>query len=188
MTLEIRSRHGPLCAASGRTRISPGLRGHFSRCSFRRRFSLPHAWRRERPRPGRHTIDHPGSQDANEQDRSVLLHGLIGNRFRPAIPDGKQAVMQRHGVLAARVVAVTAESQTGDTNMAADRSGSLSGLTEQEAREFHGIFMASFIGFVVVAIIAHFLVWQWRPWLPGPKGYAALARQCTMRSATSSRL
>ena len=38
--------------------------------------------------------------------------------------------------------------------MAADRSGSLSGLTEQEAREFHGIFMASFIGFVVVAIIA----------------------------------
>ncbi len=58
--------------------------------------------------------------------------------------------------------------------MAADRSGSLSGLTEQEAKEFHGIFMASFIGFVVVAIIAHFLVWQWRPWLPGPKGYAAL--------------
>ena len=58
--------------------------------------------------------------------------------------------------------------------MAADRSGSLSGLTEQEAKEFHGIFMASFIGFVVVAIIAHFLVWQWRPWLPGPKGYAVL--------------
>jgi light-harvesting complex 1 beta chain len=58
--------------------------------------------------------------------------------------------------------------------MAADRSGSLSGLTEQEAKEFHGIFMASFIGFMVVAIIAHFLVWQWRPWLPGPKGYAAL--------------
>lgn len=58
--------------------------------------------------------------------------------------------------------------------MAADRSGSLSGLTEQEAREFHGIFMTSFIGFVVVAIIAHFLVWQWRPWLPGPRGYASL--------------
>jgi light-harvesting complex 1 beta chain len=58
--------------------------------------------------------------------------------------------------------------------MAADRSGSLSGLTEQEAKEFHGIFMASFIGFVVVAIIAHFLVWQWRPWLPGRNGYAEL--------------
>ena len=23
-------------------------------------------------------------------------------------------------------------------------------------------------------IIAHFLVWQWRPWFPGPEGYAAL--------------
>ncbi len=40
-----------------------------------------------------------------------------------------------------------------------------SGLTETEAKEFHSIFLTSFIGFVVVAIIAHFLVWQWRPWL-----------------------
>ncbi len=59
--------------------------------------------------------------------------------------------------------------------MAADnRSGSLSGLTEQEAKEFHSIFMTSFIIFTVIAIIAHFLVWQWRPWLPGPQGYASL--------------
>ena len=46
-----------------------------------------------------------------------------------------------------------------------------SGLTETEAKEFHSIFLTSFIGFVVVAIIAHVLVWQWRPWLPGPNGY-----------------
>ncbi len=51
---------------------------------------------------------------------------------------------------------------------------SLSGLTEREAKEFHGIFMTSFIIFTVIAIIAHILVWMWRPWLPGPKGYAAL--------------
>ena len=49
--------------------------------------------------------------------------------------------------------------------------GSLSGLSEPEAREFHRVFMTSFIAFVVVAIIAHFLAWQWRPWLPGPEGY-----------------
>jgi light-harvesting complex 1 beta chain len=55
-----------------------------------------------------------------------------------------------------------------------DRTGSLSGLTEREAKEFHGIFMTSFIIFTVIAIIAHILVWMWRPWLPGPKGYAAL--------------
>lgn len=53
-------------------------------------------------------------------------------------------------------------------------SGSLSGLGEQEAKEFHRIFMVSFIIFTVIAIIAHFLVWQWRPWLPGPEGYASL--------------
>ena len=54
------------------------------------------------------------------------------------------------------------------------RTGSLSGLTEQEAKEFHSIFMTSFILFTVIAIIAHVLVWMWRPWLPGPQGYSSL--------------
>lgn len=53
--------------------------------------------------------------------------------------------------------------------------GSLSGLTESEAKEFHGLFVTSFIGFVVVAIIAHFLVWQWRPWFPSVTGYKTSA-------------
>lgn len=59
--------------------------------------------------------------------------------------------------------------------MAADlRSGSVSGLTESEAKAFHGVFVTSFIIFTVIALIAHFLVWSWRPWLPGPGGYASL--------------
>jgi light-harvesting complex 1 beta chain len=58
--------------------------------------------------------------------------------------------------------------------MPTDDGRSLSGLTEREAQEFHRLFMVSFIIFTVIAIIAHFLVWQWRPWLPGPEGYAAL--------------
>jgi len=45
------------------------------------------------------------------------------------------------------------------------QGGTLSGLTEQQAKEFHRIFMASFAGFTGIAIIAHVLVWQWRPWL-----------------------
>ncbi len=53
----------------------------------------------------------------------------------------------------------------------AEAKSSLSGLTEQEAQEFHAIFMKSFIGFVIVALIAHVLAWMWRPWLPGPEGY-----------------
>ena len=55
-----------------------------------------------------------------------------------------------------------------------DREGSLSGLTEQEAKEFHGIFMTSFIIFTLIAVVAHFLAWQWRPWLPGAGGYASI--------------
>ena len=58
--------------------------------------------------------------------------------------------------------------------MADSRQGSLSGLTEQEAKEFHGIFMTSFIIFTLIAIVAHFLAWQWRPWLPGASGYASI--------------
>lgn len=58
--------------------------------------------------------------------------------------------------------------------MAEPRPVSLSGLTESEAQEFHSLFMTSFIIFVVIAIVAHILVWMWRPWLPGPEGYSAL--------------
>ena len=53
------------------------------------------------------------------------------------------------------------------------RGDSLSGLTQGEAQEFHGIFMSSFIGFVIVAVVAHILVWMWRPWLPGVDGYSS---------------
>jgi light-harvesting complex 1 beta chain len=59
-------------------------------------------------------------------------------------------------------------------------TGSLSGLTEAEAKEFHRIFMGSFIGFTVIAIIAHVLVWNWRPWLPGVHGYAELMQHGKM--------
>jgi light-harvesting complex 1 beta chain len=53
-------------------------------------------------------------------------------------------------------------------------NSSTSGLSSREAKEFHRFFMMGFIVFTVIAIIAHFLVWQWRPWFPGPEGYAAL--------------
>ena len=58
--------------------------------------------------------------------------------------------------------------------MADGRQGTLSGLSDQEAKEFHGIFMTSFIIFTLIAVVAHFLAWQWRPWLPGASGYASI--------------
>ena len=51
---------------------------------------------------------------------------------------------------------------------------SLSGLTDGEAKEFHGIFVSSFLAFTAIAAVAHILVWMWRPWLPGPRGYTEL--------------
>lgn len=55
--------------------------------------------------------------------------------------------------------------------MAEHKGSGISGLTEAEAKEFHGMFITSFIAFTVVAIVAHILAWQWRPWIPGPNGY-----------------
>jgi light-harvesting complex 1 beta chain len=46
--------------------------------------------------------------------------------------------------------------------MAEDKS--YSGLTEAQAKEFHKIFVTSFIIFVAIAIVAHILAWMWRPW------------------------
>jgi light-harvesting complex 1 beta chain len=35
----------------------------------------------------------------------------------------------------------------------------MSGLTEPEAKEFHAIFLTSFIIFTAIAVVAHILVW-----------------------------
>jgi light-harvesting complex 1 beta chain len=46
----------------------------------------------------------------------------------------------------------------------AERS-SISGLTDSEAEEFHRFYIQGFIGFTAIAVVAHILVWAWRPWL-----------------------
>jgi light-harvesting complex 1 beta chain len=46
-------------------------------------------------------------------------------------------------------------------------------LTEKEAKEFQTLFVVSMAFFVGMAVIAHFLVWQWRPWFPGTEPYKA---------------
>ena len=63
--------------------------------------------------------------------------------------------------------------------MAANRS-SVTGLSSEEAKEYHSFFMTYTIGYIIVALVAHFLVWQWRPWFPGTKGYALLEDATTI--------
>jgi light-harvesting complex 1 beta chain len=47
----------------------------------------------------------------------------------------------------------------------AERKGSISGLTDEEAQEFHTYYIQGFVGFTAIAVVAHILVWVWRPWL-----------------------
>lgn len=42
---------------------------------------------------------------------------------------------------------------------------SMTGLTEDEAKEFHALFTSSMVAFFGVVIVAHILAWAWRPWL-----------------------
>ena len=46
-----------------------------------------------------------------------------------------------------------------------ERQGLGTYLTPEEAKEFHKLFITSFLIFTAVAIVAHILVWNWRPWL-----------------------
>ena len=62
-----------------------------------------------------------------------------------------------------------------DTRERDDRFGPGTYLTPEEAKEFHRIFVTSFLMFTAIAIVAHVLAWMWRPWLPGEAGYGASA-------------
>lgn len=43
----------------------------------------------------------------------------------------------------------------------------MANLSDEGAREFHRLFMVSFLGFTAIAVVAHFLVWSWKPWFGG---------------------
>ena len=46
-----------------------------------------------------------------------------------------------------------------------ERAPTKSGISEQEAREFHGYFTSMMTVFVGIALVAHLLMWIWRPWI-----------------------
>lgn len=68
-----------------------------------------------------------------------------------------------------------------------DRAETASGLTPNEAQEFHKAFVMSFIGFTLIAIVAHILVWTWRPWVPPSDGnYDPIAMMDGVTTALTS--
>lgn len=54
----------------------------------------------------------------------------------------------------------------GGGERARDVPGSMTGLTEEEALEFNQWMIRGFLAFVSIAVVAHLLVYLWRPWLP----------------------
>ena len=58
-------------------------------------------------------------------------------------------------------------------------------LTDAEAKEFHKGFVLSMGFFTLVAIVAHFLVWEWRPWLGSPRPYAEIETSVQHADATT---
>jgi light-harvesting complex 1 beta chain len=54
-------------------------------------------------------------------------------------------------------------------------TNSWSGLSDQEAQEFHTYYLQGTMLFTAVAVVAHILVWLWRPWIPPATGYPKTA-------------
>jgi light-harvesting complex 1 beta chain len=48
--------------------------------------------------------------------------------------------------------------------MPSPNSVSLSGMSEGEAQEFHRFYLQGMYIFTAIAIVAHVLVFVWRPW------------------------
>ncbi|HYW49583.1 MAG TPA: light-harvesting protein [Gemmatimonadaceae bacterium] len=57
-------------------------------------------------------------------------------------------------------------------------------MTDEEARGVHSLAVLTIAGFAIFSAIAHFLVWQWRPWLGKPLGYAAAQLLDVAQTAT----
>jgi hypothetical protein len=85
--------------------------------------------------------------------------GYIQESARVA-PGGRLAGVElRHGesrrVRAALLTGLLERSLMADKHL----------MTEAEAKAVQGAMMANALVYIAIAVIAHFLVWNWRPWL-----------------------
>jgi light-harvesting complex 1 beta chain len=46
--------------------------------------------------------------------------------------------------------------------------------TQNDAKSFYGIFIATFVVFLLIALVSQVLAVQWRPWFPGAEGEKSL--------------
>ena len=54
--------------------------------------------------------------------------------------------------------------------MASTSNAPLQGVLKNDSKTFLAIFAVGFAVFLVIALVAQALGWQWRSWLPGAEG------------------
>jgi light-harvesting complex 1 beta chain len=58
--------------------------------------------------------------------------------------------------------------------MAAAIRSAVPGRAQSPSHGYYAIFVASFIVFLMVALVAQLIAWKWRPWFPGAEGETSL--------------
>jgi light-harvesting complex 1 beta chain len=58
--------------------------------------------------------------------------------------------------------------------MAAAIRSTVAGSAQNPSHGYYVIFVASFIVFLMVALVAQLIAWKWRPWFPGAEGETSL--------------
>ena len=69
-----------------------------------------------------------------------------------------------------------------ETEMEEGYRSPVSGLTNAEAKELHSGFVGMTILYVAIAVIAHILMWMWRPWFPGTPGYVRTTAETILQT------
>ena len=79
-----------------------------------------------------------------------------------------------------------AEKSKSKSGGARAAPGSLTGLTEEEALEFNQWMIRGTMVYLAFAVVAHALVYMWRPWLPNTGGVESVSGLMEVGQAIAS--
>ena len=88
------------------------------------------------------------------------------NRAAERLPDqpDKHSVATEHLTQPQRGIASDRRGNAALEALQVAEQTSLSGLTVEQAKEFHEQFKVTYTAFAGIAAVAHFLVIAWKPW------------------------
>jgi light-harvesting complex 1 beta chain len=98
---------------------------------------------------------------------------IVSNRFEPNLQDPDLGQVQQGSADGCSPIQLPLNRRTDApghycgirlNDMGGNTMSDQAGLTSNEAKEFHSAYMQGFLGFTAIAVVAHILVWMWRPW------------------------